>query len=70
MQKKQYEKNAKITVKSLAHFRRTGHNMGANEKKAGNADHHSDFLSIAKFYYLCRKFAIQTTDLRNFRKFF
>lgn len=35
MQKKQYEKNAKITVKSLAHFRRTGHNMGANEKKQG-----------------------------------
>lgn len=35
MQKKQYEKNAKITVKSLAHFRQTGHNMGANEKKQG-----------------------------------
>lgn len=35
MQKKQYEKNAKITVKSLAHFRRTGHNMGANDKKQG-----------------------------------
>lgn len=35
MQKKQYEKNAKITVKSLAHFMRTGHNMGANEKKQG-----------------------------------
>lgn len=35
MQKKQYEKNAKITVKSLAHFQRTGHNMGANEKKQG-----------------------------------
>ncbi len=35
MQKKQYGKNAKITVKSLAHFRRTGHNMGANEKKQG-----------------------------------
>lgn len=33
MQKKQYEKNAKITVKSLAHFQLTGHNMGANEKK-------------------------------------
>ena len=35
MQKKQYEKNAKITVKSLAHFMRTGHNMGANKKKQG-----------------------------------
>ena len=70
MQKKQYEKNAKITVKSLAHFRRTGHNMGGKREKVGNDDHHSDFLSIAKFYYLCRKFAIQTTDLRIFRKIF
>lgn len=70
MQKKQYGKNAKITVKSLAHFRRTGHNMGANEKKQGTLTTTPIFLSIAKFYYLCRKFAIQTTDLRNFRKFF